>query len=102
MNISKTNSKKVHSADDLKKCPLERAAIERMLTIIGEAAKNISPEIRVEYAGLPWKEIAGMRDKIMHHYFGVDYEAVFETVTHDIPRLKKNILDILYDLKMIG
>lgn len=48
-------SKKVHSADDLKKCPLERAAIERMLTIIGEAAKNISPEIRVEYAGLPWK-----------------------------------------------
>ncbi|HIH26924.1 MAG TPA: DUF86 domain-containing protein [Methanoregulaceae archaeon] len=92
-------SKNVHSADDLKKCPLERAAIERMLTIIGEAAKNISPEIRVEYAGLPWKEIAGMRDKIMHHYFGVDYEAVFETVTHDIPRLKKNILDILYDLE---
>ncbi|KQC10491.1 MAG: hypothetical protein APR55_09100 [Methanolinea sp. SDB] len=88
-------SKKFNSADDLKNCPLERAAIERMLTIIGEAAKNISPRIREEYPDLPWREITGMRDKIMHHYFGVDYEAVFETVKHDIPDLKEKILEIL-------
>ena len=88
-------SKNIKSADELKKCPLERAGIERMLTIIGEAAKNVSPGIREEYPGLPWREIAGMRDKIMHHYFGVDYEAVYETVRHDIPQLKKNIVIVL-------
>lgn len=89
-------SKEIDSAGELKKRPLERAGIERMLTIIGEAAKNVSPEIREEYPDLPWREIAGMRDKIMHHYFGVDYEAVFETVRHDIPQLKKNII-IVFD-----
>jgi uncharacterized protein with HEPN domain len=48
--------KKFNSADDLKNCPLERAAIERMLTIIGEAAKNISPRIREEYPDLSLRE----------------------------------------------
>ena len=88
-------SGKISSADELKSHPLERAGIERMLTIIGEAAKNISPDIREEFPNLPWREITGMRDKIMHHYFGVDYEAVYETVIHDIPELKKEITGIL-------
>lgn len=95
-------SKKIDSADELKIHPLERAGIERMLTIIGEAAKNISPKIREEYPNLPWREITGMRDKIMHHYFGVDYEAVYETVIHDIPDLKKEISDILDTLEGSG
>ena len=56
-----------------------------MLTIIGEAAKNISPQLRKEFPDIPWKATAGMRDKIMHHYFGVDYEAVFETIRVDLP-----------------
>ena len=95
-------SGKINSADDLKSCPLEKAGIERMLTIIGEAAKNISPEIKDEFPELPWREITGMRDKIMHHYFGVDYEAVYETVVHDIPELKMSVLKILETLEGSG
>jgi len=91
-------SRLISSASSLNDHPLERAGIERMLTIIGEAAKNISPELRNRYQEIPWKEIAGMRDKIMHHYFGVDYEAVYETIRHDIPELKTLITDILGDL----
>jgi len=64
-------------------------------TIIGEAAKNLSPSLRKEYPDIPWKATAGMRDKIMHHYFGVDYEAVFETIRVDLPVLKKGITAIL-------
>ncbi len=88
-------SQGIASAPDLKDHPLERAGIERMLTIIGEAAKNISPQLRKEFPDLPWKAIAGMRDKIMHHYFGVDYEAVFETIRVDLPVLKQGIITIL-------
>jgi uncharacterized protein with HEPN domain len=68
-----------------------------MLTIIGEAAKNISPQLRKEFPLIPWKATAGMRDKIMHHYFGVDYEAVFETIRVDLPALKQGISTILAD-----
>jgi len=84
-------SKGITSASDLKDHPLERAGIERMLTIIGEAAKNLSPSLRKEYPDIPWKATAGMRDKIMHHYFGVDYEAVFETIRVDLPVLRQGI-----------
>jgi uncharacterized protein with HEPN domain len=88
-------SRNITSASDLKDHPLERAGIERMLTIIGEAAKNISPQLRKEFPDIPWKATAGMRDKIMHHYFGVDYEAVFETIRIDLPVLKQGIGAIL-------
>jgi uncharacterized protein with HEPN domain len=88
-------SKRITSASDLKDHPLERAGIERMLTIIGEAAKHISPQLRKEFPDIPWKATAGMRDKIMHHYFGVDYEAVFETIRIDLPVLKQGISTIL-------
>lgn len=88
-------SRDISSAEELRDRPLERAGIERMLTIIGEAAKNVSPQLREKYPEIPWKEIAGMRDKIVHHYFGVDYEAVFLTVQDDLPLLKQGILKIL-------
>jgi len=88
-------SGKITSASMLKDHPLERAGIERMLSIIGEAAKNLSPQLRKEYPDIPWKATAGMRDKIMHHYFGVDYEAVFETIRVDLPVLRQGITRIL-------
>ena len=88
-------SRGITSASVLKDHPLERAGIERMLSIIGEAAKNLSPQLRKQYPDIPWKATAGMRDKIMHHYFGVDYEAVFETMKRDLPVLKQGITKIL-------
>lgn len=88
-------SKNISSAEVLKDHPLERAGIERMLSIIGEAAKNISPQLRKDTPDIPWKATAGMRDKIIHHYFGVDYEAVYETIRQDLPVLKIEIQKIL-------
>ena len=87
----------ISSAEDLKDHPLERAGIERMLSIIGEAAKNVSPQLRKDAPNIPWKATAGMRDKIIHHYFGVDYEAVYETIRQDLPVLKRGIRKILDD-----
>lgn len=92
-------SRGINSASDLRDHALERAGIERMLTIIGEAAKNLSPQVRRDFPDIPWKATAGMRDKIMHHYFGVDYAAVFETIRADIPVLKQGILAILSEEK---
>jgi uncharacterized protein with HEPN domain len=91
-------SRNISSAAELKDRTLERAGIERMLTIIGEAAKNVSPQLRRKYPEIPWKATAGMRDKIIHHYFGVDYEAVFETIKHDLPVLRDGIGAILAEI----
>jgi uncharacterized protein with HEPN domain len=88
-------SEGIGSAEDLRNHRLERAGIERMLTIIGEAAKMVSPELRAEHPEIPWREAAGMRDMIVHHYFGVDYEAVFLTLRDDLPILKQGIRTIL-------
>jgi uncharacterized protein with HEPN domain len=88
-------SRNIASANDLKDRPLERAGIERMLTIIGEAAKNISREFKESHPAIPWKKAAGTRDKLIHHYFGVDYEAVWETIRKDLPELKDRIREIL-------
>ena len=68
-----------------------------MLSIIGEAAKNVSPQLRKDAPDIPWKATAGMRDKLIHHYFGVDYEAVYETIRQDLPVLKRGVRKILDD-----
>jgi len=88
-------SEGIESAEDLRNRRLERAGIERMLTIIGEAAKMVSLELRAEHPEIPWRETAGMRDRIVHHYFGVDYEAVFLTLRDDLPVLKREIQLVL-------
>lgn len=64
-------------------------AIIRQLEIIGEAVKNISPEIKKADDGIPWQDIAGMRDKLIHHYFGVDLYLVWYTIKKEIPFFKK-------------
>ena len=88
-------SKNISSADELTDSVLERAGVERMLITIGEAVKNLSPQLRREYPHIPWRETTGTRDKIVHHYFGVDYESLFETIKIDLPELKQQIEAIL-------
>jgi uncharacterized protein with HEPN domain len=73
-------------------------AIVRSLEIIGEAVKNISPKIKVKYKDVPWRGIAGTRDKITHHYFGVDLELIWKMIKENIPVLKKQVLKIKVDL----
>jgi uncharacterized protein with HEPN domain len=70
-------------------------AVLRALEIIGEASKNVSKEIKSMYPEIPWKDIAGMRDKLIHLYFGVKLELVWQTVKDKIPELKKQIQSIL-------
>lgn len=73
-------------------------AVVRSLEIIGEAAKNVSEEIREKYPTVPWKEMAGMRDKVIHAYFGVDREAVWIAVKDRIPEILPVMENILKDL----
>ncbi|MDF2957177.1 MAG: HEPN domain protein [Candidatus Alkanophagales archaeon MCA70_species_1] len=63
-------------------------AVIRAIEIIGEAVKNIPEETRKKYPDIPWRSMAGMRDKVIHAYFGVKIERVWEVVKRDIPNLK--------------
>ena len=69
-------------------------AVIRRLEIIGEAVKNIPDEIKKKYPEIPWKKIAGMRDILIHKYFGIDLELIWIVVVRDLPELKKKILKI--------
>lgn len=74
-------------------------AVTRALEIIGEAAKKIPDETREKYPNIPWKKMAGMRDKIIHEYFGVRLELIWETIKKDIPRIKPEFEKILKDIE---
>lgn len=71
----------------------------RQIEIIGEAVKYVSKEIRKTYPDIPWQDIAGMRDKLIHHYFGVDIEKVWNTAQEDLPVLKEQVTGILKDYR---
>ncbi len=81
--------------DDFIKNPVLTRAFVRSLEIIGEAVKNLPSEFREQYPDVPWKEISGMRDKLIHEYFGVNYRIVWKTVKNDIPKLKMQVSKIL-------
>jgi uncharacterized protein with HEPN domain len=70
-------------------------AVVRSIEIIGGASKNISETIKEQYSGLPWKQVAGMRDKLIHAYFGVDTETLWKAAKNNIPLLKTSIKEML-------
>lgn len=79
---------------DFSKNELVQDAVIRNIEIIGEATKKISSELKTQYKEIPWKEMSGMRDKLIHDYFGVDVDVVWKTVQEDIPYLKSLIISI--------
>ena len=70
-------------------------AVIRQIEIIGEAARNISNEFQKKYPALPWTKMIGIRNKIIHEYFNVNYAIVWDTVKDDLPSLKKFIKKII-------
>ena len=75
------------------------SAVVRKLEIIGEATKNVPDPIRQKYPQVPWRDMAGMRDRIIHAYFDVNYSVIWETVENRIPLLQPIIGQILKDLE---
>jgi len=72
-------------------------AVVRALEIVGEATKKIPAEIRDSYPEVPWRSMAGMRDKLIHDYIGVNWEVVWKTVVEDLPELSGMMARILAD-----
>jgi len=73
-------------------------AIEKNMEVIGEAGNKIPPEIKKSLPEIPWKDIVSLRNKLIHDYFDIDINVIWETVTNDIPILKKQINKVLKDL----
>jgi uncharacterized protein with HEPN domain len=87
------------SYEDFKKDRKTLNAVVRSIEIIGEASKKLPSILREKYKELPWKEITGMRDKLIHAYFGVDTETLWKTVKDDIPPMKRSVQKMLDDLE---
>lgn len=69
-------------------------AVVRNLEIMGEAAKHISAALRKRHSEIPWKSLAGVRDRVVHDYFGINYEIIWQIVTKELPELDVNLRKI--------
>ena len=73
-------------------------AVTRGFEILGEAAKHIDDDIRQRYPSIPWRMVAGMRDKLIHEYFGIALEIVWNAVREDLPELQRELAPVLEEL----
>ncbi len=76
-----------------------RRACLKSLEIIGEATKNISEDLKKAHPVLEWRRITGMRDKLVHHYFGVDWEIIEDVLKNEVPKLRANITQLLSEME---
>lgn len=89
-----SNSAKVNKADFLKDETLKRAYV-RSPEIIGEATKQLPDTLREKYSAVDWRGIAGMRDRLVHAYFGIDYDIVWDVIADEVPLLDAVVKKIL-------
>lgn len=74
-------------------------AVSRAIEIIGETVKRIPDSVRSQYTNISWRDIAGMRDKLIHDYFNTDVEIIWKAVQEDVPQLKTMIAEVLEDFQ---
>ncbi len=95
MCISKIyNYTKDINKDKFEREEMVQDAVIRNIEIIGEATKKISDNLKSSYLKIPWKEMAGMRDKLIHDYMGVDIDVVWKTIEIDLPELENLLKSI--------
>jgi uncharacterized protein with HEPN domain len=82
------------SQDDMRS-----SAVIRKFEIIGEAAKHIPDPVKQKYPDIPWKGMAGFRDRLIHFYFGIKYELLWETIRVELPRTKPRLKQMLQELQ---
>ena len=75
------------SREQLETSALHQNAFIRLLTVIGEAASRVSPESRANLPDLPWREIVAFRNRLVHGYFDIDLDKVWDAIEHDVPAL---------------
>jgi len=75
------------------------SAVIRKFEIIGEASKSVPESIKQKYTSIPWSDMAGMRDRLIHFYFGIKYDLVWNTIKQDVPEVKPLIREILEELE---
>jgi uncharacterized protein with HEPN domain len=88
-----TSTKSISKPDFLSDATLKRAIV-RSIEVIGEAVKNISPDLKKQYGGVDWRKIGDTRNRLIHGYFAIDYDIVWDIVTNKIPELKNTIEEI--------
>jgi len=93
IDLIENYSEGIAEAEFMKSVSLQDMIIRR-IEIIGEAVKNLPDDIKKEHPEIPWRDIAGLRDIVVHQYFGLDLELIWDVVTRDIPNLKPKILKV--------
>jgi len=91
----------VEESDFIADETLKRSVV-RSIEIIGEAAKKVPVDFKDKHCNIDWKRIAGMRDKLIHDYFGVDYHIVWDVATNKLPELKQKIAGIISEQEKNG
>lgn len=94
-SIEKIESYTVDGKDAFMDSPMVRDAVARNFEIIGEASKRLSDQAKSAHPQVPWREIAGFRDILIHNYEGVDYLEVWNVIVEHLPRLRRAVGDLL-------
>lgn len=87
------------SFDEFMKDEKTKSAVVREIEVMGEAVKNIPSSIRERYKDIPWNQMAKTRDKIIHFYFGVDYEIVWRVIRERLPKIKPSLKKMLKEME---